>query len=136
MPTPRRFRFATPFELEIGASIHESSFLTCNKSVASAVDDTTADGASFSSQGCDPCHNAGNGDMGPALHRICSKLLRDQMTEGVKNGKPNTAMPALPPGATDQRVEQIVDYLASSQVIGRTLGPDAFGNRISRSLLW
>jgi hypothetical protein len=51
--------------------------------------------------------------VGPALNGVGSKLSRDQLTEIVKNGKPNTAMHALPPGTTYQQVKGLMDFLAS-----------------------
>jgi mono/diheme cytochrome c family protein len=69
----------------------------------------------YSAQGCDSCHSiAGKGgDVGPALNDVGTKLSRDQIAEVIKNGKPNTAMPALAPGATDEQIKQLVDYLAN-----------------------
>lgn len=83
--------------------------------VPAAADSIAAGRELYSSQGCDTCHSiAGKGgDVGPALNGIGSKLSRDQLTQIVKNGKSGTAMPALPPGTTDQQVSQMIEYLMS-----------------------
>jgi len=75
----------------------------------------TAGQAFYSAQGCDTCHSiAGKGgNMGPALNGVSAKLSRDQIVQVVRDGKANTAMPALPPGTTDQQINQLVDFLAS-----------------------
>jgi mono/diheme cytochrome c family protein len=67
----------------------------------------------YFAQRCDTCHSiAGKGgDMGPALNSVGAKLSRDQLTQLVRNGKPNTAMPALPPGTTDQQINALIDFL-------------------------
>jgi mono/diheme cytochrome c family protein len=69
----------------------------------------------FASLGCDTCHSiAGKGgDVGPALNGVGAKLSRDQLADVVKNGKPNTAMPTIPPGTSDEQIKQLVDYLSS-----------------------
>jgi mono/diheme cytochrome c family protein len=85
------------------------------KSQASSVSGSiTAGQAFYSAQGCDTCHSiAGKGgNMGPALNGVGAKLSRDQIAQVVKDGKPNTTMPALPPGTTDQQLNQLVDFLA------------------------
>ena len=71
----------------------------------------------FSSLGCEACHSiAGKGgDVGPALTEVGAKLSRDQLTEVIKKGKPNTAMPALPPDTSGQQVDQLVDFLATQK---------------------
>jgi mono/diheme cytochrome c family protein len=69
----------------------------------------------YFAQSCDTCHAiAGKGgNMGPALNGVGAKLSRDQLTQVVKDGKANTAMPALAPGTTDQQINALVDFLAS-----------------------
>jgi mono/diheme cytochrome c family protein len=69
----------------------------------------------YFAQSCDTCHSiAGKGgNMGPALNGVGAKLSRDQLTQVVKDGKANTAMPALAPGTTDQQINALVDFLAS-----------------------
>jgi mono/diheme cytochrome c family protein len=76
---------------------------------------TSAGPQLFASLGCDTCHSiAGKGgDVGPTLNAIGSKLSRDQIADIVKNGKPNTAMPPIGPGASDEQVKELVDYLTS-----------------------
>jgi mono/diheme cytochrome c family protein len=84
--------------------------------VAAAVTASIAAGPQlFASLGCNTCHSiAGKGgDVGPALNGIGTKLSPDQITQIVKNGKPNTAMPGVPAGTSDEQVKQLVDYLAS-----------------------
>jgi mono/diheme cytochrome c family protein len=67
----------------------------------------------YFAQSCDTCHSiAGKGgNMGPALNGVGAKLSRDQLTQMVKDGKPNTAMPALQPGTTDQQINALIDFL-------------------------
>jgi mono/diheme cytochrome c family protein len=69
----------------------------------------------YVAQSCDTCHSiAGKGgNMGPALDGVGGKLSRDQITQVVKDGKANTAMPALQPGTTEQQLRDLVDFLAS-----------------------
>ena len=69
----------------------------------------------FASLGCDTCHSiAGKGgDVGPTLNGVGAKLSRDQITDLVKNGKANTAMPPIAPGTSDEQVKELVDYLTS-----------------------
>jgi mono/diheme cytochrome c family protein len=69
----------------------------------------------YFAQSCDTCHSiAGKGgNMGPALNGVGAKLSRDQLTQVVKDGKANTAMPPLAPGTTDQQINALVDFLAS-----------------------
>lgn len=69
----------------------------------------------YAAQSCDTCHSiAGKGgNMGPALDGVAAKLSRDQIAQVVKDGKPNTAMPALQPGTTEQQIHDLVDFLAS-----------------------
>ena len=69
----------------------------------------------FASLGCDTCHSVAGkgGDVGPALNGVGAKLSRNQITDIVKNGKPNTAMPGVPSGTSDEQVKQLIDYLTS-----------------------
>ncbi len=82
---------------------------------SSASGSITVGQAFYSAQGCDTCHSiAGKGgDMGPALNGVGAKLSRTQIAQIVKDGKANTTMPALPPGTTDQQINELLDFLAS-----------------------
>lgn len=84
--------------------------------VSSAASGSFAAGQTFyAAQGCDTCHSiAGKGgNMGPALNGVGAKLSRDQVVQVVKDGKANTAMPALQPGTTEQQLKDLVDFLVS-----------------------
>ena len=93
---------------------HRKAALKSQASSA-AASSVAAGQAFYSAQGCDTCHSIGGkgGNMGPALNAVGTKLSRDQIVKVVRDGKANTTMPALPTGTPDQRLNDLVDYLAS-----------------------
>lgn len=92
---------------------------TFKSTAASPASDSASPGRQFfAAQSCDTCHSiAGKGgSAGPSLTDVGSRLSRDQLLKvihGMKAGDPKSAMPPLPPDATEQQINDLVDFLVT-----------------------
>jgi predicted CXXCH cytochrome family protein len=62
---------------------------------------------------CSGCHQIGGkgGTAGPALDDVGALRTREQLMDRMRKRRAGTIMPTLPPDTSDEKLDQLVDYL-------------------------